>query len=260
MDNRKLHILFLSVLSSMKEDETNCQIATYILEHLDEVRNMSIVELAKCCFVSNSSISRFCKEMGLHDFSELKELLQNSEREYKIIGTSTNRKENIKTYIHQVQNDLTYLEDSLDYEALDRIANDLMKYDKVAAFGLLNAEAVAMAMQSDMMLLGKMISTKISYQQQRNYLKNTTHEDLILIFSGKGLFLNSEFHQQVLKKKDKPRIILITGNQEIKTDDSIDEIIYIPIQSSASIRTQLMMIECIIVQNYAMKCKEKGSY
>ncbi len=260
MDNRKLHVLFLSVLSSMKEDETNCQIASYILEHLDEVKKMSIVELAKSCYVSNSSISRFCREMGLHDFTELKELLQNSERSYSVLGHAENRHENLRYYAQRVREGISLIEQNLDYAVLDRIVEDLIHYRKVAAFGLLNAEPVAMALQNDMMLLGKMITTKISYQQQTAYLKKTDTEDLILIFSAFGLYFNSHFHHQVLKKTNKPKIILITGNPNIKKDRSIDEVLLYPmIESEASRPFQLQLIEGLIVQNYAMRIKEEKS-
>lgn len=260
MDNRKLHILFLSVLSSMKEDETNCQIASYILENLDEVKSMSIVELAKNCYVSNSSISRFCRDMGLHDFNELKEIMQNSESNYTIIGNSTDRLENLKQYTERVKEGLSAVSEHLDYAVLDRIVDDLIQYKKVAAFGLLNAEPVAMTLQNDMLRLGKMITTKVSYQQQTAYLKKTDEEDLILIFSSQGLYFNSQFHHQVLKKKKKPKIVLITGNPEIKKDRSIDEVLSFPlVQPEASRPFQLQLIEGLITQSYAMRMKEEKS-
>lgn len=71
----KLPIVFLSTIASEKNGSTNCVIATYILEHLKEMQNMGIKDIAKRCNVAVSSISRFCKEIGLRDFVELKELL-----------------------------------------------------------------------------------------------------------------------------------------------------------------------------------------
>ena len=71
----KLPVVFLSTIASEKNGSTNCVIATYILEHLDEMQDIGIKEIAKKCNVAVSSISRFCKEIGLRDFVELKELL-----------------------------------------------------------------------------------------------------------------------------------------------------------------------------------------
>ena len=46
-----------------------------ILEHIDEMQNIGIQDLAKRCYVAMSSIFCFCKEIGLKDFAELKDLL-----------------------------------------------------------------------------------------------------------------------------------------------------------------------------------------
>ena len=64
----KLPIVFLSTLASEKKDSTNSQIATYLLNHLDDIKNIGIQEMAKEYSVAMSSISRFCKEIGLNDF------------------------------------------------------------------------------------------------------------------------------------------------------------------------------------------------
>ena len=43
----KLPIVFLSTLVSEKNGSTNSQIAAYILNHLEEVQNLGIKEIAK---------------------------------------------------------------------------------------------------------------------------------------------------------------------------------------------------------------------
>ena len=61
-------LFFLSTLASEKKDSTNSQIATFLLNHLDDIKDIGIQEMAKECSVAMSSISRFCKEIGLNDF------------------------------------------------------------------------------------------------------------------------------------------------------------------------------------------------
>ncbi len=48
----KLPIVFLSTLVSEKNGSTNSQIAAYILNHLEEVQNLGIKEIAKECNVA----------------------------------------------------------------------------------------------------------------------------------------------------------------------------------------------------------------
>ena len=47
----KLPIVFLSTLASEKKDSTNSQIATYLLNHLDDIKDIGIQEMAKECSV-----------------------------------------------------------------------------------------------------------------------------------------------------------------------------------------------------------------
>ena len=45
----KLPVVFLSTIATEKKDSTNSQIATYILEHIDQMQDVSIRELAQDC-------------------------------------------------------------------------------------------------------------------------------------------------------------------------------------------------------------------
>ncbi len=256
----KLKILLLSVLSSTSEDETNCKIANTILEKIDEVRDLNIIELAKICYVSNSSISRFCREIGLRDFNELKELMEISTNQFHYITSSGDICENTMLYIDSVQENIQLIKDNLDLNAIKRIVDDLFKYNKIAAFGLLNAETVALGLQNDLLILNKKITTKISFQQQNDYIKKTNSEDLIIIFSSAGMYFTTNFHKTKFNKNDKPKIILITSNEQMKADDLFDEVLLYPkIKNAVSSSIQLHLIKGIIVQNYVSRMKEENN-
>ena len=67
-----LTIILLSTINSELINSNNYRIAKYILENMRALEDISITELAKECYVSNSSISRFCRDIGLRDYNELK--------------------------------------------------------------------------------------------------------------------------------------------------------------------------------------------
>ena len=79
----KLPVVFLSVIASEKSGSTNSSIASYILEHMDEVKDTGIKELARRCHVGTGSVSRFCRDIGLRDFVELRELLQSTDENFQ---------------------------------------------------------------------------------------------------------------------------------------------------------------------------------
>ena len=67
-----LIIILLATLNSEPRDSNNYRIAKYIIDHLQTLEDCTLSDLAKHCFVANSSISRFCREIGFKDFNELK--------------------------------------------------------------------------------------------------------------------------------------------------------------------------------------------
>ncbi|WRK52850.1 hypothetical protein SD457_21905 [Coprobacillaceae bacterium CR2/5/TPMF4] len=99
----KLPIVFLSTIASEKKDSTNSQIASYILDHLDELQNIGIKKMASECSVAISSISRFCKEIGLRDFAELKELLLSTDLYFEEQSTLKSPKDRLHDYSKKVK-------------------------------------------------------------------------------------------------------------------------------------------------------------
>ena len=75
------------------------------------------------------------------------------------------------------------------------LCRDIRSYQRVAAFGLLKSEGVAMSLQSDLLMLGKKIDTKLSYRQQMDYMKRVGQDDLIILFSYTGIYFDYQLPQ-----------------------------------------------------------------
>ena len=162
----KLPIVFLSTLASEKKDSTNSQIATYLLNHLDDIKDIGIQEMAKECSVAMSSISRFCKEIGLNDFNELRELLISTKMNFEQYSSSSKAKNRLEEYSLKVKESITMVEKSIDMQQINALCKEIQKYQQVGIFGLLKAGAVAFYLQSDLLMLGKQTYSHISYKQQ----------------------------------------------------------------------------------------------
>lgn len=70
------------VINSLNDLEM--QVYSYVLEHKDEIRYMTIRELAEAVHVSTATISRFCKKAGCGGYAEFKvqfKLYLNEERQ-----------------------------------------------------------------------------------------------------------------------------------------------------------------------------------
>ena len=78
-----LMIILLSTINSEPINSNNYKIAKYIIEHIQELEDCTISELAKNCYVSNSSVSRFCRDIGLEDFNDLRMQVAKAPLAYK---------------------------------------------------------------------------------------------------------------------------------------------------------------------------------
>ena len=86
----KLPIVLLSEIACSKDDTYRCRIASYVLGRIGKA--LSVEEIARDCFVSKSAVSRFCREIGLEDFGELKELQAKAEKTCERIRSEQERR------------------------------------------------------------------------------------------------------------------------------------------------------------------------
>lgn len=250
----KLPIIFLSTLASEKDGSTNSQIAEFILTHLEEMKAIGIRELSEQCHVAISSISRFCKEIGLQDYNELKTLLTLPDLQFELYSSSTTLAERIGDYGTKIKESIDQVIRSIQPKQIQQLCLDIRRYQKVALFGLMKAGSVALNLQSDLLMQGKVTYTKISYKQQMEYLKSASQEDLIIIFSYTGAYFDYEFRRlpQSLKR---PKLYLIYGGEEAQ-EEFIETIHFDSLQDQASHPYQLQCIASLIAQEYAYLNKE----
>lgn len=257
----KLPILLLAEISSRSTNSTNSQIASYILNHFEEVRNDSIRDLAAKCFVSTSSISRFCRDMGLNDFAELRELIAETDLNFEVCSESKDPLVQKKEFVQKVQDGISKVCDSLDMNQVDKLVKDIYNYKKVSTFGLLKAETAAMNLQTNLMMLGKLVNTKVHFSQQIEYLEQADEEDLVIIFSYTGIYFDYEYSQNRIHPNIKrPKIYFVTGNPYTKKNAFMNEIIYFSSdQNQPSHPYQLQLAADLIAQSYAHYCMEQRS-
>ncbi len=217
-----LMIILSSAINSEPIDSNNYKIAKYIIEHIHELEDITLTELAKNCYVSNSSISRFCRAIGFKDFNTLKIQVARfaSENKYakeKFQFKPFNDQSVCQSYILSVIDNLNHLyQPSLDKE-IQQLVNDIAHYQKIAAFGYLQSENIALNMQYDLRTNNKIIFSCIKFVDQVEYIQKADKNTLIIIFSESGTYFDRVFQRTKPFKntKDKPKICMITANANL---------------------------------------------
>lgn len=254
----KFPVVFLSTIASEKKGATNSLIASYILQHKEEMQNIGIKEMADACHVSLSSISRFAKEIGLRDFNELKEIIRTTNLSFEQVSNHTEPQSLISVYGSRVKESTDQVARTIDISSVERLVKDLETYEKIASFGLLKAAGAAICFETDMLMLGKQVYTNVSYAEQIRYLEEAGRNDLVLIFSYTGTYFDAADIRKLGRQLMVPKIWLITGSKEQPPSFVNDVVRFQSRHDQISHPYQLQVAEGIIAQFYAANQRESN--
>lgn len=215
-------IILSSTINSEPKDSNNYKIAKFLIENISTLEDITLTDLAKQCYVSNSSISRFCRDIGLKDFNALKKQIAIFATEHEKSKKKFNFKEFdshslYKSYILSVIDNLKSLYSPSLEKDIQNLVLDISKYQKIAAFGYLQSENVALNLQFDLQTNGKIIFSCIKFIDQVDYIQEADENTLIIIFSESGTYFDRVFQRTKPFKnlKIKPKICMITANENL---------------------------------------------
>ena len=258
----KLSFILLALLNNEKKDSIDFIIAKYILENVDDLRHISIVELSQACHVSKSTISRFCRKIGLEDFSEIKHELYNVNfyRDSKFHFELNNGDD---SYLLKVANQITKLHNYLDYNKINQLVKDIYKYPRVITVGHMQSQLAAFHLQEELFISRKITFCPSLYNLQLDYFKDCTKDDLIIVFSNEGGFFEKVFMRKLkINELKDPKIYFITSNNKVQYYDYTDEVILVPDNDDfISHPMQFNLVSNVIAQAYATYCRntEEGN-
>ena len=148
-----LIIILLSTLNDEPKGSNNYKIAKYMIENMRDLEECSLTNLAQACYVSNSSISRFCRDIGLKDFNALK----NQIAKFSVEAARLKRKFDyekyesssmVQSYVKNVISNLNYFLENDIEKQINTLVQEISSYQKIAAFGYMQSESVACTIYS----------------------------------------------------------------------------------------------------------------
>lgn len=255
----KLVVVALGTIASERYGSTNQVIAQYIMEHLQDIHQIGLAELAHACRVGTGSVSRFCREIGLESFAELKELLATVEPAIEV-SRAGQFSQRVLEYQCRAQNSIAQVASLLSEEAIRALCADIHRYQRVAAFGMLRSESVALNFQGGMVSQGKYVFTTLTYKQQIDYIEQATEKDLILIFSNEGVYFEYQYGDTLPPRLKAPKIYLITSSEKKSFSPCIDGVIrFQSDHRSCRHPYQMQFVADLIVAEYARLARKKDS-
>lgn len=223
------------ILNNEYVESSNWRIANAILSLKSSIKSVSINDLAELCFVSEATISRFCKNTGFESYQQLKNSIIESlnplkisifhmqKQSYELL--EQNPKNFMRDYAKKITQNILAVVDTIDYDQIDNLAHEIYSTPRVFLFSHSSSLATSKMIQSNLYSCNKLVYSAESEEKQRSYIDQMKEDDLVIIISTFGHYIHDR--PLTVKKimETKAKSILITQNKGIQEINLFDEVI-----------------------------------
>ncbi len=227
---------FLTFVNSASSGTTYSNIAYYISNNFSKITQMNLEELADACYVSQATISRFCRFLGFESFTHFKMECQRSLRDGErrindIVSTISQGddeyKKSFRHYGDVIIRELQALMDSMDVAQLDALLERIHNTEDVALFGIHRCASVIQELQFSFALKDKFVKAYAGTTHQLECARELKKDSLaIVVTSSDGFWFEAHDVVDALAKSPCYKILLTTRRDE-KQQEMFDEVILI---------------------------------
>lgn len=221
-----LYDRLLILLNESSSDSTFYHIALAMLQNMELLHSLAINEVADLCSVSKSTISKFIRALGYEDYAEFREAARLEENKYHVsynfsvdvIGYLESH--SVQEYTQEIAKDIRLTAQQLDWDAVDRLVDDLIHYKKVFALGMMFSGTAAIDLQIKLGRCGKFIVAPRNDIQQMDNVARADEDTLLIVFSESGQYLNrydaiEDFYDKGIFNTTKAKTVLITSDEKM---------------------------------------------
>ncbi|MDD3028275.1 MAG: MurR/RpiR family transcriptional regulator [Erysipelotrichaceae bacterium] len=218
----------LDKIEIQKDTFTKKELIIYdiLKDNPDLILRGSLSSISKKYKVSQSTITRFCQKLGYDGFNEFKFDVFRFEKQ-----GSESRIEN-DTLLSNYCQLIGILDDTLDYDKMNKLAGDIIRSDSVIVTGAHKSSLPAKMMQYNLFKIGKK-AIFISNDEMQEMPHIATKDDLVLIFTNSGNGLEA-FKATLKESKNKINfnLAVITMNNKLSIKNRCDNYIWVPSSSN----------------------------
>lgn len=216
MEKERLHPSETTLLSKINSSYTHLssteqKIAAYVMEHPDKVIYNSVTQIADELHVAQSTVTRFCRSIGLRGFQELKIALA---RDMDHPGNSNSDEEKMNLPQRLAQISMNNIQDTLkilDLEQLQKAVFKLLEAKKIVIYGVGESGPVAKLLKTKLIGLGLTVDAHDDVHLQMISAAHLSGQDVAIGISQNGSTKDVVSALRMAKKND-ATTICITGH------------------------------------------------
>lgn len=250
-------------LDTANEDDTNYNIAWYMAHNFQKVSTMGISQLAKECYVSPATISRFCRALGYENYAHLKQecyaFSSDSKKFNNLINVpldmmKENPEKSTTYYTDQITEAIQGLSRKLNWNIIDKVLELIHDSDSIAFFGTQFSHSAALHFQTDLLMLEKFTMAYMDNERQFDCAKKMDDKSVAIIVTVNGYYIKSATKLLQYLKKSKAKVVLITCNPGADIGIPVDYTIALgdSSQRNTGKHTLLTTVELMSLRYYSL--------
>lgn len=182
-----LNSLF-TILNENEEQDTNYVLAHYFLENYHKIDELNIYDVAAECYVSRSSVRRFCITLGYDNFLELKQDINEYDDQYNFYISHANRPNYRETLNKEINAMIEELNIRMNTDEVDRIIDRIYDSRYVVFLSADTATSQVKDFQRAMLFHKRMIHVISEAYTNSSLISRLDKHDYLVVVSGSGTF------------------------------------------------------------------------
>lgn len=241
-------VLGLIILLSQNNIEKGIayNLSNFIIDNLAEINNMSMQELAKRCFISTSSVIKYCRLLGFNSYSDFKWQLQSTYQNRKLQLFEKQEKISFEKLFEKIQNlSIVPINQTELFEKVSDTAKIINQTKSIYIYGAVFPVMLTQAFCEDMLMMGVAVHMKhISYAPLE--IENNNN-DTVMIISISGRF--QETHQAEYQKMCQLNPNTILFSQDIEHINNLKINFALPKTDSSEYDDLVLLLTLDMIKN-----------
>ncbi|QDZ12854.1 SIS domain-containing protein [Devosia ginsengisoli] len=231
---------FLEVLAARKSElsPSERRVADFVLQEPDKIIRMSIASLAETVGVSQPTVLRFVRAMGLASYPELKlrtgqSIVSGTPYVHSDVGSDDPLERIIDKVVDSSIYTLTAMRRSIDQATLERVVDILANAPRIDCYGTGAARILAMEAQHKLMRFGIPVVSYDDTHLQRLAAASLRPGDVALCFSHTGMVRDTE--AMALKARECGSTVVSVTRPDTALSDASDIVLAIDAHENTEI-------------------------
>lgn len=223
--------LLTQIQKNTKLSDNEQQIVTYILEHLEEIPNLSSRELARRCYTTATSIMRLIKKLGYENYNDFKYNLVSSLKNTPLDNLQIDTNENAVVLLNKIaQMETKTISRTKEMISIDTLQNIVRQLKEVTYIDIICSDTnkeIARYASHYLMTTGKIVAVYYDSDKQFHLSLSVPSDHYVIVITKSALSHQYKQYLQILHQRGL-KLLLMTGNKNNDLSEYCDDVLYTP--------------------------------